>query len=104
MVGLCDSTFLKEATEMAIAEPQSVGDAMWNLNAKAVTDNCLSRKLVLPLYLDGKEFVTPFCCYGNDVDCDLCGGWVVFNLAARFEESDPSRLKDTFLPNSAATR
>lgn len=23
---------------MAIAEPQSVGDAMWNLNAKAVTD------------------------------------------------------------------
>ena len=55
-------------------------------NAKAVTDNCPSKSLVLPLYLEGDEFVTPFCCYGNDVDCDLCGAWVVFYLAARLEE------------------
>jgi len=51
-------------------------------NAKAVTDNCPSKSLVLPLYLEGSQFVTPFCCYGNDVDCDLCGAWVVFYLAA----------------------
>ncbi|MFC1878004.1 radical SAM protein [Thermodesulfobacteriota bacterium] len=57
-------------------------------NAKAVTDNCPSKSLVLPLYLEGSEFVTPFCCYGNDVDCNLCGAWVVFYLASRLEESD----------------
>jgi len=55
-------------------------------NAKAVTDNCPSKSLVLPLYLEGGEFVTPFCCYGNDVDCNLCGAWVVFYLAAKLEE------------------
>jgi len=55
-------------------------------NAKAVTDNCPSKSLVMPLYLEGNEFVTPFCCYGNDVDCDLCGAWVVFYLAAGLEE------------------
>ena len=24
---------------------------------------------------------------GNDVDCDLCGSWVVFNIAARIERT-----------------
>ena len=57
-------------------------------NAKTVTDNCPSKSLVLPLYLEGNEFVTPFCCYGNDVDCDLCGAWVVFYLAAKLEEGN----------------
>jgi len=57
-------------------------------NAKLVTDNCPSMKFVMPLYLEGDEFVHPFCCYGNDVDCDLCGAWVVFNLAAHMEEPD----------------
>ncbi len=57
-------------------------------NAKTVTDNCPSKNLVLPLYLEGSDFVTPFCCYGNDVDCDLCGAWVVFYLASRLEESN----------------
>jgi len=58
-------------------------------NSKAVTDNCPSKRLVLPLYLEGDEFVTPFCCYGNDVDCDLCGAWVVFYLAAKIEQGHP---------------
>jgi len=72
-------------------------------NAESVTDNCLSKKLILPLYLDKTDFVTPFCCYGNDVNCDLCGGWVVFNLAARFEELGPDRPEDVAsLPNIAA--
>ncbi|MFH2132162.1 MAG: radical SAM protein [bacterium] len=57
-------------------------------NAKAVTDNCPSMKYVLPLYLEGDEFVQPFCCYGNDVDCDLCGAWVVFNIAALLEQNE----------------
>jgi len=54
-------------------------------NAKTVTDNCYAKELVMPLYLDGDRFSRPFCCMGNDVDCDLCGSWVVFNLAAKIE-------------------
>ncbi len=53
--------------------------------AKRVTDACPAHHLILPLYLEGDHFTTPFCCYGNDVDCDRCGAWVVFHLAARFE-------------------
>ncbi len=52
-------------------------------NSRKVTDNCPSKKYVLPLYLEGNRFVRPYCCYGNDVDCDLCGGWVVFYLAGK---------------------
>jgi sulfatase maturation enzyme AslB (radical SAM superfamily) len=49
-----------------------------------VTAACPARDNVLPLYLDGDHFTTPFCCYGNDVDCERCGAWVVFHLAAQF--------------------
>lgn len=48
-----------------------------------VTDGCPARDYILPLYLDGDHFTTPFCCYGNDVDCERCGAWAVFHLAAR---------------------
>jgi hypothetical protein len=61
-------------------------ELMLSANAKAVTDDCPSKQLVLPLYLGAGDFVTPYCCYGNDVDCDLCGAWVVFSLAAKREE------------------
>jgi len=54
-------------------------------NAKRVTDHCLARQYVLPLYLDGDRFTRAFCCMGNDADCDLCGSWVVFSLASKFE-------------------
>jgi MoaA/NifB/PqqE/SkfB family radical SAM enzyme len=47
-----------------------------------VTAGCLARDKVLPLYLEGDHFTTPFCCYGNDVDCRRCGAWVVFQLAS----------------------
>ncbi len=56
-------------------------------NCQAVTANCPSRQFVLPLYLDGQDFVAPFCCYGNDVDRDLCGAWVVFYIAGLLEKS-----------------
>ncbi|MFH1674458.1 MAG: radical SAM protein [Pseudomonadota bacterium] len=61
-------------------------ELMLSENAKAVTDNCPSKRLILPLYLQGSEFVIPYCCYGNDVDCELCGAWVVFWLAAKLED------------------
>jgi MoaA/NifB/PqqE/SkfB family radical SAM enzyme len=63
-------------------------ELMLSENAKSVTDNCPSKKLVLPLYLEGHDFVMPYCCYGNDVDCGLCGAWVVFYLAAKLEEGN----------------
>jgi MoaA/NifB/PqqE/SkfB family radical SAM enzyme len=85
-----------KAVQRVMALKQQFPDFVWNKkrslelllseNAKSVTDNCPSKNHVLPLYLEGKEFVRPYCCYGNDVDCDLCGAWVVFHLAAKFQE------------------
>lgn len=65
-------------------------------NSKAITDNCPSKKFVLPLYLEGNQFVIPFCCYGNDVDCDLCGAWVVFYIASKLEHQDISQIEKSF--------
>lgn len=52
-------------------------------DCERVTAACPAQDSVLPLWMDGDRLVTPFCCYGNDVDCGRCGAWVVFNLAAR---------------------
>lgn len=60
--------------------------------APLVTKNCLPKKLLLPLYLEGDHFTTPYCCYGDDVDCSRCGGWVVFDMAAR-SGVDPGELE-----------
>lgn len=51
--------------------------------APEVTRECLVKQILLPLWLDGDRFTTPYCCYGDDVDCSRCGAWVVFELAAR---------------------
>lgn len=53
--------------------------------APFVTAACLAKQLLLPLYLDGDRFRTPYCCYGNDVDCSTCGSWFVFDITSRFE-------------------
>jgi len=62
-------------------------EMMLSPNARAVTDKCPSNEFILPLYLEGDEFVQPFCCYGNDVDCSLCGAWVVFYIAEKLEQA-----------------
>jgi sulfatase maturation enzyme AslB (radical SAM superfamily) len=51
--------------------------------ARLVTDHCPMQQTMLPLYQEGNQFTTPFCCYGNDVDCDRCGSWGVFASAAK---------------------
>jgi len=51
--------------------------------AKLVTDHCPLLQTTLPLYIEGDRFTTPFCCYGNDVDCNRCGSWGVFAVAAK---------------------
>ncbi|MBI5115254.1 radical SAM protein [Candidatus Poribacteria bacterium] len=66
-------------------------ELMLPANSKEVTDNCLPKKFLLPLYLNGKEFETPFCCAGNDVNCDLCGMWGVFHFAAKTRTGSASR-------------
>jgi len=86
------------AVREAIRLKELYPDFIWNRhraleltlssNAKSVTDNCFAKEFVLPLYLDGDRFSHTFCCMGNDVDCDLCGSWVVFNIAARIEAND----------------
>lgn len=48
-----------------------------------VTAACPAQAHVLPLWMESDRLVTPFCCYGNDVDCARCGAWVVFSLAAK---------------------
>lgn len=64
-------------------------------NCKKVTDNCPSKQYVLPLYLEKEKFVRPFCCYGNDVDCDMCGAWVVFYIAAKIESMGPQFFRQS---------
>jgi len=54
-------------------------------SAKVVTDHCPMLATMLPLYIEGDHFTTPFCCYGNDVDCDRCGSWGVFATAAKIQ-------------------
>ena len=56
-------------------------------HAERVTAACPAHDGILPLYLEDDHFTTPFCCYGNDVDCARCGAWVVFHLAALRERS-----------------
>ena len=55
-----------------------------------MTAACPARDNVLPLYLEGDHFTTPFCCYGNDVDCARCGAWIVFHLAAKLGPGEPA--------------
>lgn len=51
-------------------------------------DNC-ALKVVLPLYVgDGGVFERTFCCYGNDVDCDRCGAYAVFNTARHWASDE----------------
>jgi MoaA/NifB/PqqE/SkfB family radical SAM enzyme len=66
-------------------------DLMRPPTAKLVTDDCPMQKIMLPLYIEGDHFTTPFCCYGNDVDCDRCGSWGVFATAARMSGRWDSR-------------
>lgn len=57
-------------------------ELMMSQNSLEVTNNCPMLSFMLPLYLGDEGFETPFCCYGNDVNCDLCGAMGVFHLAA----------------------
>jgi len=84
------------AVRRVLALKQEFGDVVRNRtrslelmlsdnDPRQVTSRCPPREFILPLYLEGSKLVSPFCCYGDDVDCDRCGGWVVFETAALLE-------------------
>jgi MoaA/NifB/PqqE/SkfB family radical SAM enzyme len=75
-------------------------ELMLPATSKEVTDNCLLKTYLLPLYLNGKEFEVPFCCAGNDADCDMCGMWGVFHSAAKVRAGRESRYTPASLYES----
>ena len=90
---------LKERHRGFIRNSSRMLELMLPPHAKQITDACPAQANVLPLWMEGDHFTTPFCCYGNDVDCNRCGAWVVFHLAAKLgfrvedlaPESSPDR-------------
>ena len=73
---------LKEQYPKFILNHTMVLELMLSRNALEITNNCPVKNFMLPMYLGEEGFVRPFCCYGNDVNCDMCGAWAVFHLAA----------------------
>jgi len=71
---------LKNKYPKFILNNNKVLELMLSQNAPQITKDCPVKKIMLPLYLGNDGFEIPFCCYGNDVDCDLCGSWAVFHL------------------------
>jgi MoaA/NifB/PqqE/SkfB family radical SAM enzyme len=73
---------LKKKYPNFILNNRLVFELLLSQNALEITNNCPLKKFTLPLYLGDEGFEIPFCCYGNDVNCDLCGAWGAFHLAA----------------------
>jgi sulfatase maturation enzyme AslB (radical SAM superfamily) len=73
-------------------------ELMLSQNALEITNNCPVKNYMVPLYLGENGFTQPFCCYGNDVNCDLCGSWAVFHLAALIKSNPgwPDRVSGSF--------
>jgi len=72
---------LKKKYPNFILNNKMVLELLLSQNALQITNNCPLKKVALPLYLGDDGFEIPFCCYGNDVNCDLCGSWGVFHTA-----------------------
>ena len=70
---------------------------------RQVTDNCDMK--VHALALDHRLRRRQPCCYGENVDCDLCAVPTLFSLAARAErghtpQSDPSAAAPDGMPQA----
>ncbi len=88
-----DAAEREAAVDIVLALKAKYSGFVWNSgralelmrprSAKLVTDNCPPLRTVMPLYVKDEEFTSPFCCHGNNVDCDRCGAWVVFSHAAK---------------------
>lgn len=72
-------------------------ELMSSQNALEVTNNCPTQRFFVPMYLGEDGFEQPFCCYGNDVNCDLCGAWGNFHITALMK-LDPTFPFHTITP------
>ena len=84
---------LKKKYPKFVLNNNMVLELLFSQNAPQITQDCPLKKIILPLYLGDDGFEIPFCCYGNDVDCDLCGSWAVFHLAL-IMNLNPDSLQD----------
>jgi sulfatase maturation enzyme AslB (radical SAM superfamily) len=89
---------LKKKYPRFILNHLMVLELMLSHNALEITHNCPVKNFMVPMYLGDKGFEQPFCCYGNDVNCDLCGSWAAFHLAAliRVNPGWPDKVNGPF--------
>lgn len=89
---------LKKKYPNFVLNNKMVLELLLSQNALQITNNCPIKKLALPLYLGDDGFEIPFCCYGNDVNCDLCGSWAVFHTAVimRLNPGFPYKMTKPF--------
>jgi hypothetical protein len=89
---------IKEKNPRFILNNLMVLDLMLSHNALEITNNCPVKNFMVPMYLGNDGFEQPFCCYGNDVNCDLCGAWAAFHLAAliRVNPGWPGKVSGPF--------
>jgi hypothetical protein len=88
-----NATEREEAVNIVLGLKEKYPDFIWSSRralelmraptAKLVTDHCPALRTVLPLYVENGKLTSPFCCHGNNVDCDRCGTWVLFSHAAK---------------------
>ena len=76
---------LKKKYPEYILNKELAFELMLSQNAPEVIKNCPIKRFFVPMYLGDDGFEQPFCCYGNDVVCNLCGAWGVFEIAARMK-------------------
>ncbi len=91
---------LKKKYHNYILNNKNVLELMLSQNALEITRDCPLLDCYLPLYLGNDGFETPYCCYGNDVNCDLCGSWGPFHMemTMRLNPGFPFELKNDFKP------
>ena len=89
---------LKEKYSNYILNNKNVLELMLSQHALDITNNCPLLDCYLPLYLGDNGFEIPYCCYGNDVNCDLCGSWGPFHMAMimKLNPGFPSKLTNDF--------
>ncbi|NVM03150.1 MAG: radical SAM protein [Candidatus Helarchaeota archaeon] len=78
---------LKKKYPNYILNKELAFELMLSQNAPEIIKNCPIKRFFIPMYLGDNGFEQPFCCYGNDVHCLLCGAWGVFEIAARMKSS-----------------
>ena len=78
---------LKKKYSSFIPNRELALELMLSQNALQYTRDCCVKNFMLPLYLGNEGFEIPFCCYGNDVNCDLCGSFGVFHIPAIKKEN-----------------